>query len=53
MNTPTPGPGRQAPAGPTEQKNEDTPAELDAMPPRSTEDEPESNESVEGGKRKP
>jgi hypothetical protein len=53
MNQPTHGPktGREAPAGPNEEKGQDAPANLDAMPPRETNDEPPSNESVEGGKR--
>jgi hypothetical protein len=53
MNPPTHGPktGREAPAGPSAEKAQDTPSNLDAMPPRETNDEPPSNESVEGGKR--
>lgn len=51
MNQQSPGPGRQAPAGPTEENRQD-PSQTDAMPARETEDEPKSNESVEGGDRK-
>ena len=53
MNQPTHGPqiGREAPAGPHEEKGQDTPSSLDAMPPRETNDEPPPNESVEGQKR--
>lgn len=56
MNQTSPGPGRQAPAGPNErnadQSDPNAPSELDAMPPRSTDDEPKSNESIERGPKK-
>lgn len=52
MNQPTsPKTGREAPPGPTPQNTPNTPADLDAMPPRRADDEPHPNESVEGGKR--
>jgi len=37
---------REAPLGPTETKNDNPPADLDAMPPRRADDEPHP---LEGG----